>query len=415
MKTRIGFLRTAAYLLALTASIALVACGGGGGGTTTSSLDRGPGVASVGVSVASAPDFPAGTTFAAPVASAAPAAPPVAPAFDHVYATITKLALIPSSGPEFPSADGEEEMQNSGAENGNGGMNGFVTIVLPSPVVIDLLHPPTARQVAKLLNKFSDVPAGEYSKIRVYYSSVVGVTGDVSTPFHPTVHYHFDVHFVGGDLVVPVATNPEGGIRFYEIAIQIVGLKIQQAGKSGNILLRPQIFATVAAPKYLVHGTAANVDHDAGTFDILTPGAGTVHAAYVSGTDWVYVDEWTVPSSLTAGAIALRDGAFVDAIGLFQGGVLQAEEVDITFPDFKAGTVDGGWTAGNVFVLRNAAPDNTVFPQPDRFTAYYDNVDSPHVALTQAAVDNNVFVTARGYAVAGGIDAFWITIGVPSP
>jgi hypothetical protein len=90
--------------------------------------------------------------------------------------------------------------------------------------------------------------------------------------------------------------------------------------------------------------------------------------------------------------------------------VLVAEEVDITFPGVKSGAVDNGWRADNTFVLRLAV-DNVVFPKPDRFTAYYDNGVLPYAQLTQAAIDNNVQVMARGYNVTGGIEAYWITIG----
>ena len=120
-----------------------------------------------------------------------------------------------------------------------------MTAPLDPPVVIDLLHL-SGDNVATLLNTFSGVPAGEYSKIRVYYDNVVGhATGDDDTLFHPTAHYHFDVHFVGGNLVIPVTTDPQGGIRFFSVVINVVGLKYHQAGQSGNVLLRPQVFATV--------------------------------------------------------------------------------------------------------------------------------------------------------------------------
>ena len=126
------------------------------------------------------------------------------------------------------------------------------------------------------------MPAGEYSKIRVYYDNVVGQTGsDTDTLFHPTAHYHFDVHFVGGNLVIPVTSDPQGGIRFYSVVINVVGLKYHQAGKSGNVLLRPQVFATVdnSSLKYIVSGVAQNVNPADNTFDIHTPGGTIVPAA----------------------------------------------------------------------------------------------------------------------------------------
>ncbi|MGE5283354.1 MAG: DUF4382 domain-containing protein, partial [Actinomycetota bacterium] len=111
---------------------------------------------------------------------------------------MTKLALIPSSGTEFPDPNGELESSSSG------GGNGFVTSTLAEPVTIDLLNL-SPDNAAMLLNQFSGVPAGNYSKIRVYYDNVVGepAAGGDNVLFHQTAHYHFDVHFVGGNLVIP--------------------------------------------------------------------------------------------------------------------------------------------------------------------------------------------------------------------
>ena len=412
-------IRTIAYLILATAiSAALVACGGGGGGTT-SSLSGGQTSASL--SVASAPAYPAGTTFATSTASpAGTSAPPDStPAFDHVWVTVTKVALIPADGDEYPDRDGETEMMDSAGEGGISGLPGFVTYELPSPVVFDLLHPPTGRQVARVLNRFPDIPAGEYSKIRVYYSKVEGETSDNTfVPFHATAHYHFDVHFVGGNLVVPVATDPTGGIRFYRIRIHVVGLKIHTAGNSGNVLLRPQVFATVDPADYIVSGTADNVNAADNTFDILTPGGTVVPAGFGAGTDWIYIDDTVIPSvaSSAAGDVlgpsGLRNGAIVAVIGTFSPDrTLLAEEVDITFPDVLMGKVFVGWS-GDTFSLRDAGADNTVFPMPSRAGAYYDNA-ADLSRLSDANITDNATITARGYKVTGGIDAYWISIGSP--
>jgi hypothetical protein len=410
--------RNVAFIvLALMFSAALVACGGGGGGTT-SSLSGGQ--VSASLSVASAPDYPAGTTFAVPTGSpvGTSAPPDTTPAFDHVWVTVTKIALIPSTGQEFPDRDGEIEMEDSAAEGGTSGIPGFVTFELPSPVVFDLLHPPTGRQVARLLNRFPDIPAGEYSKIRVYYSKVEGETSDNTfVPFHATAHYHFDVHFVGGNLVVPVTTDPSGGIRFYRIRIHVVGLKIHSAGNSGNVLLRPQVFATVDPAEYLVSGIAQNVNPADNTFDILTPGGTTVPAAYSATTDWVYIDNTVVPAAASSaagdvlGAGGLQNGAGVGVIGSFSSDkTLLSEEVDVTFPDVLAGKVSVGWKGDNTFDLRIPAGDNTVFPMPARSTAYYDNVvDSTR--LNDTNISDNASIIARGYKMTGGIAAYWISIG----
>jgi len=100
----------------------------------------------------------------------------------------------------------------------------------------------------------------------------------------------------------------------------------------------------------------------------------------------------------------------------------RADKVFITFPDVLTGKVYVGWKGDNTFDLRPPTPagDNTVFPKPARTSAYYDNaVDTvtPYGPLSHAAIVDNVFITARGYAVpatttaTGGIEAFWISIG----
>jgi Domain of unknown function (DUF4382) len=405
MRTPERTVRNIPYLLlALTISASIAACGGGGGSATSPGAS---GPAAVGVSIASSPAFPAGTTFAVSTASPAIEAPPAnSPSFDNVFVTVTKLALIPSTGPEFPDPNGE--LENSSAVDGKG----FVTATLPSPVEIDLKHL-SGDNSAILLNKFTGVPAGEYSKIRVYYSGVVGHNAGppaTDTEFHQTGNFHFDVHFVGGNLVIPVTSDPQGGIRFFSVVIDVVGLKITSAGNSGNVLMRPQVFAKViGAPKYIVTGVADQVNHPDGTFVIMTVND-NISAAYGSGTRWFYVDGRFVGPFGISGAVALQDTALVDVIGTFQGGALVAEEVDIAFPGVRSGAVDNGWRADNTFILRLAV-DNVVFPKPDRFLAYYDNSVAPHDPLTDAAIDNNVQVKARGYNVTGGIEAYWISIG----
>lgn len=410
MKTSAGTLRTTAYLLlALLISGGLAACGGGGSSSPGTS---GPAVS---VSIASATGYPAGTTFATSTASPTTEAPPGnSPEFTNVFVSVKKIALIPSTGAEFPDAGGEMESNSS-----NEG-NGFVTATF-TPVKIDLLNlnSSTGDNVATLLNKFASVPAGEYSKIRVYYDNVVGVTADNTVfQFHQTGNYHFDVHFVGGNLVIPVTTeiHEQGGIRFYSVLINVVGLKYHQAGQSGNILLRPQVFAEVtSAPEYIVSGVAQNVNPADNTFDIDT--GGTIVTAVYGSTTWIYIDNTVVPANRSSqvgtflGASGLENGARVDAIGTFTSdNVLLAREVDVTFPDLLTGEVLLGWKADNTFELRIPPPDNTVFPKPTRTTAYYDNgVDSTQ--LSDVNIVDNAAIIARGYKVAGGIKAYWISIG----
>ena len=430
MRTPTGSLRAMGSLLIVMAmTFALAACGGGGGGGigsaspgegvggtgSNSSGSTSPGAsgpATVSVSVASAPDFPAGTTFApstlSPVSAAAPAN---SPDFNNVFVTVTKLALIPSSGTELPDPNGELETQDSPSEKGKG----FVTDSF-SPVTFDLLHPNSSSgdNVATLLNKFTGVPAGEYSKIRVYYDNVIGQPGDKL--FHPTAHYHFDVHFVGGNLVIPEATDPEGGIKFFSVEIDVVGLKYHEAGQSGNVLLRPQVFAkVVGVPRYIVTGEAAQVNHAGETF-VVKAAHDNISVTYGSGTKWFYFDERYVGPFEDPGADnALRDTAHVDVIGTFQGGVLSATEVDITFPNTRTGAADNVWILANTaFIVRSLSPNDnvTVFPMPDRLNAYFDNTSSPLPPLTFAAIDNGIQVKARGYFnTYPDLDAYWISVG----
>jgi hypothetical protein len=386
-------------------SLAVAACGGGGSATGTA------GQAAVGVSVSSSQDFPAGTTFASADAlpAAAETAAPPSPAFDKILVAVTRIALIPSTG--APDANGQLEAENSPAENGPSGENGFVTVTLPSPVVIDLLHPPTAARIAKLLNRFTGVPAGAYGKIRVYYDNVVGIAGGESTTFHPTAHYHFDVHFVGGKLVIPVATGPSAGIRLYTVAIKVVGLKYHATG-SGKYLLRPQIFAEVEALRYLVSGVADQVDPVARRFDIVTADNQVFHASWDALTDWFFADDRFIPVSGAAGADALRDTAIVDVAGVFgAAGALAADSIDIAFPAVASGTVGGGWLADNTFILRRATDNLVVYPQPGRAGAIYDNAAFPNETLSDAAIVDNAVVTARGYFTPGGILGYWLSIG----
>jgi hypothetical protein len=419
MKTSDRTIRNIAYLIfALMISTALAACGGGGSTSSTSPGVSGP--ATVGVSVASATDYPSGTTFA--VAAASPVGTSASPAsvtasdFSHVWVRVNRIALIPVDSIPYaernkPNRDGEVEVEDTAMSNDN-----FVTVGLNPPKTIDLLHP----RGAKILNRFPSVPAGEYGKIRIYYDNVVGepTAGGDNVLFHATGNYHLDIHFVGGNLVVPVSSDPSGGIRFFQVNIGVVGLKI--VSNPSKTLMRPQVFATVDTPKYLVSGIARNVNSTDNTFDIDTPGGTIVPAAYGVGTAWIYTDtENPANKSDMAGdylgASGLNDNAIVDVIGTFSpDNVLLARVVDITFPDVLTGKVSVGWKGDNTFDLRIPAGDNTVFPKPTRTTAYYDNVyDSTQ--LSDGNIVDNAAIIARGYKVTGGINAYWISIGAIGP
>src|SRR4030067_1988760 len=230
------------------------------------------------------------------------------------------------------------------------------------------------------MNKFSEspVPAGEYSKIRIYYANGVGHPAGVvpDTVFHPTAHYHFDVHFVGGNLVIPVAA-PQDGIRFYSIVINVVGLKYHVAGGSGKGLLRPQVFAVVQPPVlYSVEGTAANVektiqsDSVSGSFDVVF-GTGTpVPVTFDNNTKWAYSDNvlarsiWKildVPNQKAAPAF--DNSAEVKVIGWFDGGFFRGTDSLFTFPDVREGTADNVWILDNTaFTVHSLADNVNVFP-----------------------------------------------------
>lgn len=401
MKTSAGSLRTTAYLLSvLLISAGLAACGGGGGGSTPGTS----GPATVRVSIASAPSFPAGTTIESSTSSPTIAAPPEdSPTFEHLDVTVTKLALIPSTGEDKS-----------------------VTDPLVPPIQIDLLYL-SGDNVATLLNQFSGVPAGEYSKIRVYYDNVVGRSGNDNTLFHPTANSHFDVHFMGGNLVIPVTSDPGGGIQFYSVLINVVG-KYHWAGNSGNVLLRPQVFATVeGSPEYIVTGVADNVLGD-GTFDILTLGGRTIPAVFSDGgTTWAYSDNVLNGSLMVIGrdasvaVPAFKDRAEVSAIGVFApDGSLQASHITFTFPDIRIGKIFSSWSADNTyFRLDLPLPlDNLVYALPDKQNPLYTNYGVPPVELVNGYdlivpnPDNTV--KGRGYAFTGsqgdGLQAFWISI-----
>ena len=350
--------------------------------------------------------------------------------FRHVYVYMTGVAFIPvetmpPSDIRPPLEDGE--VMFDGPEDDYNPK--FVVYTFPEPVVFDLLNPPTAAEVAKFLNKI-EVPAGVYHKIRVYYEQVV-VDGAVA---HRTANGHLDIHFKAADawdagdvhvddrgyLVIPVAPNPADGVRLYCVAIRILGLKVHETG-SGMIILRPQVFAELARPvKYSITGTADNVDRGNRSFDIMTL-SNLFPSVYHPLTQWAFDDNvfdptaWEVAVDNTIGIGALRNGAFVEAVGVFKTTVtpptFRADKVFITFPSVKDGVVDNGWRADDTFVLRMAT-DNVVFPMPDRGTAYYDNLANPAQQLDNTFIDNNVGVKARGYEVPGvGIDAYWISIG----
>lgn len=452
-------LRRAAILSAVaTLTLVLWGCGGGGGSTSaTGSVTPGApvGPAAVEITFAAAPVT--GST-ATPVAVAGPSTVPTpdpgfkwpeeipepTPRIAHVYMEVVKVSLMPAEE-GFGSEDIDQD-GNSPDPSYPSGNSRFVTIVPDSPIRIDLLKLDNDKRFARFLNRFDSVPAGTYDKIRVYYQNVKVVLADGSTlPFHPTANSKFDIHFrQGHELVIPSTTDTtqdDGWVRIFRVKIDFIGLKLNVVprgnGKKGweacKVILRPQIFAVAGNDVlYSVAGTADNVTGFtspavSGTFDVFFgTGPGyprVIHAAFRDETTWAYSDNvlggshWIVDVSNATGFGAFRDGATVEVIGRFDASMLfQGRDIVFTFPDLRRGVVDNGWMADNTFVLRSPA-DNVVFPKPDRFAAYYDNAVAPHDPLTEAAIDNNVRVKARGYTVRDtsgnpvGIEAYWISVG----
>ena len=171
----------------------------------------------------------------------------------------------------------------------------------------------------------------------------------------------------------------------------------------------------VGAPKYIVTGVADQVNRADGTFVVRTAND-NVAATTDREPDWFYLDgRYVGPAGALgiSGADALRNTAIVDVIGTFQGGVLVAEEVDITFPDTRQGTADNVWILDNTaFIVRSLTDNVVAIPKPDRVSAYYDNSTSPYLPLTFTAIDNNTPVKTRGYFnLSGDLESYWISIG----
>ena len=437
-------------LLALTISAGLAACGGGGG-SATSPGTSGPvsmnvtlGGADVAPPVSEIPANLLAPAILSPADAAVPAMKPSRDSFEHVYVYMTGVAFIPvetmpASDLRPPLEDGEVLYEGTEVDFSPK----FVVHTFSRPVRFDLLNPPTGREIAKFLNRI-EVPAGVYHKIRVYYKKVV-VDGEVA---HRTANGHLDIHFKAagswdgddvhvddrGYLVIPVAPIPADGVRLYCVAIEVTGLKVHETG-SGKIIVRPQVFAKLTRPvQYSITGRADNVVHAGSSFDIrpvdietLEPLGSLFPTVYHPLTRWAFdndvfsANSWKVALDDSAiGIAALRNGAYVEAIGVFKTAVtpltFRADKVFITFPDVKDGVVDNTWRADDTFVLRLTS-DNVVFPMPGKGTAYYDNLANPAQQLDNTFIDNNVPVKARGYAVAAttttpaGIEAYWISIG----
>lgn len=397
--------------------LTLAGCGGGTAGTGTAG-------STVNVSLAAAaPNAalnPADSLSAGLPAIEPSAASPAAENIDHVWVTIRRVSLIPGNDAPGPDPNGETAVQDVSPPDASG----HISADLAAPEEVDLLNLP-AGGVARFLNAIPSVPAGTYGKIRLFYSDpkVHFIGAADNTTMHGTANFHLDIHFVGGKLVIPESTG--GGVQLHEVTVNFVlgkrGLKITVG--PNNILMRPQVFATVSVVRFVLTGTVDNVDKASSTFDLATDAGRVFHIAYDNlSTRWAFQESGATPRAVAidnqAFAIAaLNDGATVAAIGAFStGGLFQADDVTITFPVTRTGTVvsgtaASGWLADNTFVL-GVPIDNVVTPKPSRESARYDNnADLSLLSIGQAAIVNGAVVTARGYAVPGGTEAYWISVG----
>lgn len=307
-------------------ALLFVGCSGGGSGTLSGSGST------VTVSLAAAPQNAAGS-LSADAAFPADLLKKPAPTggIDNVWITIHRVALIPGDDGSMPDPDGEWSVEDDG--NPDSGLIGEDI----APVEVDLLNLPPG-QFTLFLDAIDIVPAGSYGKIRLYYSDpkVHFVGAPDNTAVHGTANYHLDIHFVGGDLVIPVTTDGDAGTRIHDVTVTFVlgkdGLKINVT--PSKILMRPQVFATVGMAQYVITGIADNVDKTAGTFDLATPGGETYPVQVDVDTDWFLRDAsswWSVDPA--DGIAALDNGAVVDVLGTFgEGGVVRADDILVTVP-----------------------------------------------------------------------------------
>jgi hypothetical protein len=395
------------------------ACGGSSGtGTAGSTVNI-----SLASAVPNAAPNDAGTPSAWPAAAVPKAAVPAADNIDHVWITVHRVSLIGGNNAPGPDPNGEMAVQDMSPPDAAG----HISADLEVPEEIDLLDLPSGG-LARFLAAIDNVPAGTYGKVRLYYSDpkVHFLGAADNTVMHGTANFHLDIHFSGGKLVIPVSTG--GGVQIYDVSVVFVpgkeGLKIT-AGPN-NILMRPQVFASASTVRYMLIGTADNVDKTSSTFDLATEGGRIFQVAYdPAATNWSFRESGESPRAVAidndAFAIAaFNDNAIVSAIGSFSpGGLFLADDVTITFPVTRAGTVASGtpasgWLAGDTFVL-DLSNDNVVIPMPSRETARYDdNTTLSPLAIGQAAIVQGAVVTARGYdvpGVPGGTEAYWVSVG----
>jgi hypothetical protein len=372
------------------------------------------------------------------------------PRIAHVYLEVVKVSLIPSEEAfEGEGTEGDIDDGNPPCEEIPPDRPRFVSVVPKPPVLVDLLGLEDGANLAHLYGQFDQLPAGTYDKIRVRYRNVKVVLQDGgSFRFHPAGHHKFDIRFrEGHELVIPAAATaapPEGWLNYFRVKLTLAGIKIRivRGGmfwKGCRVVLRPQIFAeadppasggttgtTEPPPPKNLTGAADQVQIDskvppiAGRFNVLPAGgAAGVAVSFDDNTAWSWSDNVlsgsgrTVAVSKTGGVASLKNGAIVEIIA-YPGAdaTVPAQEIRITFPAAVTGNVYQGWNVDNFFQL-TAPAGYSVYPQPKRYSAYYDNAAAPHAVLTEAEIRDGVRVTARGYpaSIGAGVQAYWISIG----
>jgi hypothetical protein len=460
------FRKVTHLLLGLTISAAFAACGGGGGGSTGSTSPGVAGPATLDVSIAAADATgPSASAVTVSGSGSVPTTDPpeyqwaeqLDPRIAHVYMDVVKVSLMPAAeSADDGSIDGDFTNGSSPDPAPPGDKSNFITLVPDHPIPIDLLNLKNGKKFARFLKKFDQIPAGTYDKIRVYYRNVRVVLNDLNATevrFHPTANSKFDIHFrQGHELVIPPVTTdttqiPDGWVKLYSVKLDVVGLKLMIVGEKkdwekAKVILRPQIFAEFLPPVlYSVAGTASGVPTPpgappfSGTFNVsFGTGPGyprVIPVAFNNDTTWAYSDNvlgdsllvpsWTVEDVPNTTAVpAFRDRAEVMAIGPFDTSSLafQATDIVFTFPDVREGKADNVWIPpdNTAFIVQSLTDNVTVFPQPNRSDAYYDNLISPHNPLDNTYLDNNLRVRARGYfenpeASNLILQSYWISIG----
>jgi hypothetical protein len=246
--------------------------------------------------------------------------------------------------------------------------------------------------------------------------------------------------------VISAATDTiqtDGWVKFFRVKLDVVGLKIRvvnqgKSWKGCKVILRPQIFAEFVQPiLYSVAGTAVDVPAKSdltlpvsGKFNVkFGTGPTFIPVAFNNDTTWAYDNNvlghssWVVDNNIPDPTVVpiFRNRAMVMAIGPFDTSlILQATGIVFTFPDVREGKADNVWIPpdNTSFIVRST--DNvTVFPKPDRGSAYYDNLLFPHNRLDNTYLDNNLRVRARGYFEDPAdlnnlkLQSYWISIDGP--